>query len=71
MDKQELQATTRKQMKLLTLAIRLEGGDPIRASALLHSTGSRASMLCSVDPMDLLEADRELIQDHLRKLASR
>jgi hypothetical protein len=55
------------QMELIELAIRRSSGDPIRASAVLHSAGARASMLFLVDPMDLLEMDQEHIAAHLRR----
>jgi hypothetical protein len=67
MDKAERQRLSEVQTELLELAIRRSSGDLILASALMLSTGARASLLFLLDPMDLFEEVSQLIADHIKK----
>jgi hypothetical protein len=66
-DSTELLIIRAKQLQLLELALRLSDGDPITASALLHSTGSRWSMEFLLDPLDLYEATTQAVISHLKR----
>lgn len=63
----ELEVIRRKQLKLLEVALRLSDGDPILASALLHGTGSRWSLVFQIDGLDLFDLTAEHIAAHLKK----
>jgi hypothetical protein len=71
MDNQDLKERIADfQTEVIKLGIRRLSGDLHLVFAVLHGTGTRGSLECSVDGLDILEADQQLLADHLRKMAT-